>query len=133
MIRLVNVSKSFGTHRNGYAGGKYMHLSALMPGYNGNIYVIVDISNPAHPFVNFAGGESALTFLAPAPDAAAGAGRTDTAYPRMLRWASAAQLDVIPEADQPPAAARARDRWERAQSRRGAPRSAATAAGSAER
>ena len=24
--------------------------------------------------------------------AAAGAGRTDTAYPRMLRWASAAQL-----------------------------------------
>jgi hypothetical protein len=36
--------------------------------------------------------------------AAAGAGRTDTAYPRMLRWASAAQLEVIPEADQPPAA-----------------------------
>jgi hypothetical protein len=28
--------------------------------------------------------------------AAAGARRTDTAYPRMLRWASAAQLDLVP-------------------------------------
>jgi MacB-like periplasmic core domain/FtsX-like permease family len=36
--------------------------------------------------------------------AAAGARRTDTAYPRMLQWASAAQLDVIPETDEPPAA-----------------------------
>jgi hypothetical protein len=40
---------SRGTHRNGYQGGKYMHLSAIMPGYKGNIYVIVDISDPAHP------------------------------------------------------------------------------------
>ena len=40
---------SLGTHRNGYQGGKYMHLSAIMPGYKGNIYVIVDISDPAHP------------------------------------------------------------------------------------
>jgi len=40
---------SLGTHRNGYPGGKYMHLSANMRGYKGNIYVIVDISNPAHP------------------------------------------------------------------------------------
>jgi hypothetical protein len=38
-----------GTHRNGYAGGKYMHLSAIMPGYKGNIYLIVDISDPALP------------------------------------------------------------------------------------
>ena len=36
--------------------------------------------------------------------AAAGARRTDTAYPRMLQWARAAQVDVIPEVDEPPAA-----------------------------
>ncbi len=35
-----------GTHRNFYNGGKYMHLAAGMPGYKGNIYVIVDISDP---------------------------------------------------------------------------------------
>ncbi|MBC8070195.1 MAG: hypothetical protein IAG13_17810 [Deltaproteobacteria bacterium] len=38
-----------GTHRNFYAGGKYMHLAAGMPGYRGNIYVIVDVSDPANP------------------------------------------------------------------------------------
>jgi hypothetical protein len=38
-----------GTHRNYYAGGKYMHLAAGMKGYRGNIYVIVDISDPAKP------------------------------------------------------------------------------------
>src|SRR5437660_1438115 len=38
-----------GTHRNFYADGRYMHLAAGMPGYSGNIYVIVDISNPANP------------------------------------------------------------------------------------
>ncbi|NEU73242.1 hypothetical protein PI95_011870 [Hassallia byssoidea VB512170] len=38
-----------GTHRNFYAGGRYMHLAAGMPGYEGNIYVIVDISDPASP------------------------------------------------------------------------------------
>lgn len=38
-----------GTHRNFYAGGRYMHLAAGMPGYEGNIYVIVDITNPARP------------------------------------------------------------------------------------
>jgi hypothetical protein len=40
---------SLGTHRNGYPGGKYVHLSAGMRGFKGNIYVIVDISDPAHP------------------------------------------------------------------------------------
>jgi hypothetical protein len=40
---------SFGTHRNFYAGGKYMHLAARVPGFTGNIYVIVDISDPANP------------------------------------------------------------------------------------
>jgi hypothetical protein len=38
-----------GTHRNFFSGGKYMHLAAGMPGYKGNIYVIADISDPAHP------------------------------------------------------------------------------------
>jgi hypothetical protein len=38
-----------GTHRNFYSGGRYMHLAAGMPGYSGNIYVIVDIGNPAKP------------------------------------------------------------------------------------
>src|SRR2546428_2192100 len=38
-----------GTHRDFYSGGRYMHLAAGMPGYNGNIYVIVDISDPTKP------------------------------------------------------------------------------------
>jgi hypothetical protein len=38
-----------GTHRDGYYGGRYVHLAAGMRGYSGNIYVIVDISDPAHP------------------------------------------------------------------------------------
>lgn len=38
-----------GTHRNFYSGGKYVHLAANMKGYAGNIYVIVDISDPANP------------------------------------------------------------------------------------
>ncbi len=38
-----------GTHRNFYNGGKYMHLAAGVPGFKGNIYVIVDISDPAQP------------------------------------------------------------------------------------
>ena len=39
----------FGTHRNYYAGGDLVHLCANMKGYKGNIYVIVDISNPREP------------------------------------------------------------------------------------
>lgn len=38
-----------GTHRNFYNGGKYMHLAAGMSGYKGNIYVVVDISDPKNP------------------------------------------------------------------------------------
>ncbi len=38
-----------GTHRNGYPGGKYVNLSAGMPGYKGQILVFLDISDPAHP------------------------------------------------------------------------------------
>jgi hypothetical protein len=38
-----------GTHRNGYFGGDYVHLSANLPGYQGELYMIVDISDPANP------------------------------------------------------------------------------------
>lgn len=38
-----------GTHRNFYSGGQYVHLAAGMPGYDGNIYVTIDIRNPAQP------------------------------------------------------------------------------------
>jgi hypothetical protein len=38
-----------GTHRNFYGGGRYVHLAAGMPGYTGNIYVIIDIGNPTNP------------------------------------------------------------------------------------
>jgi hypothetical protein len=38
-----------GTHRNGYPGGRYVHLAAGMPGFKGNIYVILDITDRAQP------------------------------------------------------------------------------------
>lgn len=38
-----------GTHRNAYQGGRYMHLAAGAPGYDGNIYSIVDIKDRANP------------------------------------------------------------------------------------
>ncbi|ADB31134.1 conserved hypothetical protein [Kribbella flavida DSM 17836] len=38
-----------GTHRNLYPGGRYVHLAAGMPGYRGNIYVLLDVANPARP------------------------------------------------------------------------------------
>lgn len=38
-----------GTHRDGYPGGKYAYLSAGMPGYKGQILVILDVSDPSHP------------------------------------------------------------------------------------
>lgn len=38
-----------GTHRNFYAGGRYVHLAAGVAGYQGNIYVVIDISDAAHP------------------------------------------------------------------------------------
>lgn len=38
-----------GTHRNYYDGGRLAHLAAGMPGWAGNIYVIVDLGDPAAP------------------------------------------------------------------------------------
>lgn len=39
----------FGTHRNFYDGGRYVHLAANMAGFRSNIYVCIDISDPANP------------------------------------------------------------------------------------
>jgi hypothetical protein len=41
--------KSKGTHRNYYDDGKYVHAASAMDGYEGNIYVIVDVSTPTQP------------------------------------------------------------------------------------
>ncbi len=38
-----------GTHRDGYYGGSYAFLAANMKGYSGNIFVVIDISNPYNP------------------------------------------------------------------------------------
>jgi len=38
-----------GTHRNYYDGGRYAHLTAGAPGYEGRIYRIVDIADPSDP------------------------------------------------------------------------------------
>jgi hypothetical protein len=38
-----------GTHRNHYDGGRYVHLSAGLPGFAGNIYLILDIADPERP------------------------------------------------------------------------------------
>ena len=38
-----------GAHRNSYPGGKYAYLSTSYPGFTGNIMVVLDVSDPAHP------------------------------------------------------------------------------------
>lgn len=38
-----------GTHRNFYAGGRYVHCAAWPDGFDGHIYAIVDIDDPEHP------------------------------------------------------------------------------------
>ena len=47
--RIGSFTTGGGTHRNAYFGGDYMHLAANLPGYNGEVYMIVDISDPATP------------------------------------------------------------------------------------
>lgn len=39
----------FGVHRSFYNGGRYVHLSATCPGFNGFIYRILDIRDPNKP------------------------------------------------------------------------------------
>lgn len=38
-----------GTHRNFYAGGRYVHATTLPEGYDGHIYQVVDIEDPENP------------------------------------------------------------------------------------
>jgi hypothetical protein len=38
-----------GVHRSHYAGGRYVHVAASKPGYEGNIYVVLDIDDPRQP------------------------------------------------------------------------------------
>jgi hypothetical protein len=38
-----------GTHRNYYTGGRYLYLAANLRGYHGNLFVALDIADPAHP------------------------------------------------------------------------------------
>lgn len=38
-----------GTHRNLYTGGPYVHVAASVPGFDGNIYSILDIDDPTRP------------------------------------------------------------------------------------
>jgi hypothetical protein len=40
---------STGTHRNFYDGGHLVHVAGGAPGYDGKIYQIVDITDPANP------------------------------------------------------------------------------------
>lgn len=44
-----NGNPGAGVHRFTYNGGRYLHLSATAPGYQGFIYRIVDIGDPEHP------------------------------------------------------------------------------------
>ena len=38
-----------GTHRNSYPGGRYAYATANMPGFRGQILVILDVSDPRNP------------------------------------------------------------------------------------
>jgi hypothetical protein len=38
-----------GTHRNYYDGGRYVHATTTLPGFDGHVYGIVDIDDPEHP------------------------------------------------------------------------------------
>ncbi|MDA2892118.1 hypothetical protein PDG61_14440 [Mycolicibacterium sp. BiH015] len=56
-----------GVHRNHYTGGRYVHVTASRQGFDGNIYVILDVSDRARP------QEVAMWFL---PEQYTSAGRT---------------------------------------------------------
>ncbi len=47
--RRLGYWQSEGTHRNWYDGGRYVHAASGIEGYDGNIYVIVDVSDPSNP------------------------------------------------------------------------------------
>ena len=49
-------TESTGVHRAGYPGGKYVNVTAAIPGYLGRILVFLDISDPKNPKKRDAGG-----------------------------------------------------------------------------
>lgn len=51
VITRWNTGTNWGTHRNFYNGGRYVHLAAGAEGYTGFIYRILDIQDPANPKV----------------------------------------------------------------------------------
>jgi hypothetical protein len=63
-----------GVHRNHFTGGRYLHVTAGRRGFDGNIYVILDIADPNRP------EEVAMWFL---PEQFA-AGRAGAAPPRRI-------------------------------------------------
>jgi hypothetical protein len=38
-----------GTHRNFYSGGRYAYLAASLPGYRGQLLVVLDVADPTRP------------------------------------------------------------------------------------
>jgi hypothetical protein len=42
-------SGAIGTHRNFYAGGRYVHAATTLPGFAGHVYGVVDVDDPEHP------------------------------------------------------------------------------------
>jgi hypothetical protein len=38
-----------GTHRNYYAGGRFVHAAITLPGFVGRLYGVIDIDDPEHP------------------------------------------------------------------------------------
>jgi hypothetical protein len=49
--RMIGIWRTgaFGTHRNYYAGGRYVHTAARLPGFDGYVYAVVDIIEPDQP------------------------------------------------------------------------------------
>jgi hypothetical protein len=62
-----------GVHRNHFTGGRYVHVTASRRGFDGNIYVILDIADPGRPV------EVAMWFLPEQYVAARGAGNPSPA------------------------------------------------------
>ena len=48
-LQIGSFTTGGGTHRNGYFGGRYMHLAANHPDYRGEMYMVVDIGDPSNP------------------------------------------------------------------------------------
>lgn len=47
--KLLSTWTGGSTHRNGAPGGRYVNLSAAVPGYEGRILIFMDVSDPTHP------------------------------------------------------------------------------------